>query len=584
MEGRRMDFSSMDIERKTFDTTRKGGFDREQVVGYLRELAKVMGRLHSESTTGVRRINDLERELTQARLKADEASKSFLFAAEMKQRLLAEAETRALEILQGAHADMGADDPAGTAAADLGVVRRRSGVESDEAADAAGSLGVDQADDRVDDGAILESARAEAAEIVASARGEAGEVTAAADEYVAKVHAEADRILEEAQLLLANAGEGSTDPEAANADGLVAEARIAAERLVHAAEEENAQAFAAHEARLEQARNAAEQARNEARAEVEERLAAAVEVERQASGLLAEAGEQATSLLEEAGERAARLKEEAEAALDAAKRAEDEAVRLNQEADAERVAAALSAEEAAKLRDGLEADRAQAAEDRDAARVARERAEQLAGAAEDREREADRAVARSEARLDASVAESRKMTGDAASEAAELRNAGREKAKELETAAIADAEKRLRAAKAEAAGIISRAENEAAAIFTESRARHEAATAKLRDLDRLVEQVHQRAAGPDAEDDTEIVILLQEARESAAGVKAQIRLPDGPEDDDKATSGDEKMSRYERRSAGLPHLGDEASGSVLSDMGSLRRTESEGKHRRRRPK
>ena len=57
---------------------------------------------------------------------------------------------------------------------------------------------------------------------------------------------------------------------------------------------------------------------------------------------------------------------------------------------------------------------------------------------------------------------------------------------------------------------------------------------------------------------------------------------DSPDDDDE--SGAKQQSRYKRQSAGLPHLGDEATTNVLTDMGSLRSAEDGKSRRRRTPK
>jgi uncharacterized protein YcbX len=120
-------------------------------------------------------------------------------------------------------------------------------------------------------------------------------------------------------------------------------------------------------------------------------------------------------------------------------------------------------------------------------------------------------------------------------------------------------------------------------MLKDGRERHSRASAKLVELDRMLDEVNQRVADAGVEGDPEIVVLLQEARSSADGVEAQVWLRDDTDDD--ADQGDSvQLSRYERRSAGLPHLGDEASSKLLSEMSSLRRSESDGKPRRRRSK
>lgn len=120
-----MELSSMDVERKTFRGARRGGFDRDEVSDYLRRVARVLGKLESNLSVSQRHSNELERQLGRAREKAEEGSKSFLHAADMKQRLLAEAEVRVAEILEQAHADSGVSDPVAASKRDLEVIKAR---------------------------------------------------------------------------------------------------------------------------------------------------------------------------------------------------------------------------------------------------------------------------------------------------------------------------------------------------------------------------------------------------------------------------------------------------------------------------
>lgn len=121
-----MKISSFDVERRTFDVVRRGGFDRAQVSEFLESVGKLLSTLESELSVSRRHSSELEHRLGRAESKADESSRSFLFAADLKQRLLSAAEVRATEILAKAHTQTGAEDPATVAAEDLDLVRRRS--------------------------------------------------------------------------------------------------------------------------------------------------------------------------------------------------------------------------------------------------------------------------------------------------------------------------------------------------------------------------------------------------------------------------------------------------------------------------
>ena len=75
----------MDVERKTFDVVRRGGFDRDKVADFLRRVAQLLSKLEGELSVSRRRASELEHQLTRAQAQAEESSKSFLFAAELKQ-------------------------------------------------------------------------------------------------------------------------------------------------------------------------------------------------------------------------------------------------------------------------------------------------------------------------------------------------------------------------------------------------------------------------------------------------------------------------------------------------------------------
>ena len=61
-----MELSSMDIERKTFDNSRRGGFDRDQVTEYLLRVARVLAQLESDLSVSHRRADQFQRDLTAA--------------------------------------------------------------------------------------------------------------------------------------------------------------------------------------------------------------------------------------------------------------------------------------------------------------------------------------------------------------------------------------------------------------------------------------------------------------------------------------------------------------------------------------
>jgi DivIVA domain-containing protein len=531
-----MELSSMDVERKAFDTTRKGGFDRDQVTEYLRRVARVLAKAESDLSVSQRHSHELERQLVRARHKAEEGSKSFLFAADMKQRLISEAEVRALEILEEAHIALGAEDTAAAAAADLDVVRHRADMSEDSEAPApvveTDVSGVD----------AVAAAQAEAEEMLAAARTEANRITSAADDYAVEIAADADRALAAARAAVPDVDAGEAGSLRMEAERLIAEAKDEADRLG------------------QDAANARREA-EEAAAEEAERVVAAAKTE--ADRLKAEADQSAKDA-------------EAQAAAAAV-----ESERVLSEA-AELAEASLG--DAREMKELAEAASLAADEDREAARIARERADQLAQAAENREREADRAFAKAEAKIQAAEAQSREMMLAAAAEGEAARKAAADHARQTEKTALDKSDRVLAAARREAASILADAREEADRILAQVRSRQETATAQLRGLGSDFEAIRARtldvAAGEADEED--VVILLDEARERVGGVGSEIWLKG--ENSAAAEHPASQESRYSRRSAGLPRLGDEATSSVLSDMGTLRKTDPEGKSRKRRSK
>lgn len=522
-----MDISSMDVERKTFDTIRKGGFDRDQVSEYLERVARVLSKLESQLSVSRRHSTELQRQVTRAQREAEEGSKSFLFAAELKQRLIGEAEDRAAEILRSAHTSVGTDHPEPATREDLELVRRRSGLPEEDQGPKTTTASPDESVEGASPSAELDAVRAEAREILARANDEAQQIAAAAEERGAAFRAEAEQALEDASRLL----EESTDKDTAIQEEV--------DRLV-------------------------DEAKRESEA-----------VRKDAEKRVAESNQTARKLVEEAGEEAGRIVAEA-----------------HQEGEVIEQKAAATVKEAEELR--VEAENTQEAslEDREAARVARERAETESAEAEENNVEADRilteAQEKAEAKLESAREEENRLLTDSAKEAATLRRSAREQAARLLASTESDRTKALQEAHASAEEILSKARTEAVELLETSRIRHRTAQTKLRDLDRMLDKAHKKmpAVGSSGETETgeEVVILLDEARETADEVHTEVWLTrQKAEETEEKPTRETQESRYARRSAGLPHLGDDAS-RVLGDLDSLRKAEPDGRSRRRRSK
>ena len=516
-----MDISSMDVERKTFGTSRRGGFDRDQVTDYLELVARVLSKLESQLSVSRRHSSELEREVTRAQREADEGSKSFLFAAELKQRLISEAEQRAAEILQSAHSSLGTDDPAPATRQDLDLVRRRSGIAEEGKGSETVTAGANEsAGASASPGAELEAARAQAGEVLARANDEARQMAAAG-------RAEAEQALEEAKRLLSES-----------------------------------------EKKDSATRKDAERSLDEANQESEG-------VRKDAERRVAEANQTARKLAEEPGEEARRIVKEA-----------------HREGEVIEQKAAATVKEADELR--VEAERTEEAslEDREAARAARERADVESEEAEQKNVEADRILAeaqeKADSQLEVAQQKEERITQDAAAEAAALRRSARDQAARLEASTEFDRTRTLEEAQAAAGDILSKARTEALELLEPSRIRHKTAQTKLRDLDRMLEKAQKQmrgvGSGGDGETEEEVVILLEGAREAADEVHTEVwlnrqRVEEGYEEPVRES----QESRYARRSAGLPHLGDEAF-RILGDLESLRKAEPEGRSRRRKSK
>jgi DivIVA domain-containing protein len=550
-----MDLSSMDVERKTFDGTRKGGFDRDQVNEFLGRVAKVLSKLESELSVSRRHASELQRQLDRARREAEEGSKSFLFAAELKQRLLTEAEERATEILQAAHGASGTADPADAVRNDLDLVRRRLGVEDGGAgpevsSPASGELAA----------AELEAARAEAAEILATAQGQADRIVANAATRRDALHGEVEQALGEARQLLLGATEKDAD------------ARAEAQRLLYtAARKEN-------EARklLESAGKKESEARAEANRLIAATQSKAEKIRHDAEGRVGEANQTARKLVEEAGEEARRVVDEArrEGEVILAKAA---AVRT--EVDESKAEVERQQESASGDREAARSARERAEEESEAAQRAKEEAEGVLVAAQAAESEAASAVVVEKEKAD-------RLREEAAAKAEALQKSAKREAARLEASAKQERRRTIEAAHAAAAEILDDARTEADKVLETSRIRHRLAQSKLRDLDAMLEkaqrQIPQTSPADRASGEDQVVVLLDEARDAAEEVKTEVWLKHDVSDESSGAK-EPRGTRYTRRSAGLPHLGEEAT-HVLGKLDSLRTSDSEKKSRRRKSK
>ena len=529
-----MKISSFDVERRTFDVVRRGGFDRAQVSEFLESVGKLLSTLESELSVSRRHSSELEHRLGRAESKADESSRSFLFAADLKQRLLSAAEVRATEILAKAHTQTGAEDPATVAAEDLDLVRRRSGIDADgEDAEAVSSSrpGGDE----------TASARTEAAKILAAAQQQA-------DAMIAEAHQRSDEVRAAAEEVMAGA------------EGTVEDARQEALGQVQATSDEM----------MEQTRAAADSISATTEEELTQRVA---EVSAAADRIMAAAESEAAQAVEVAGRRLAEAQAEADRVSESAASASEEVMAAAQEAR----------REATELRAIAEVAQLAAAEDREAARTARDRADSDGVEVERLQVEVRRNLTEAEEKLAAAEAESERLVSAAQAESARERKAARERSVATYEAAEAESEDIVAAARTEAGAMIGRAGAEVQELLESSRTRQKNALLKLGALDAMVAGLERRADSAARGDDggDNIVIDLRKARVAAQEIGAIVRdAVDSPDDDDE--SGAMQQSRYKRQFAGLPHLGDEATTNVLTDMGSLR-TAEEGKSRRRRP-
>ncbi len=96
------EMSILDITTRTFGSSRRG-YDRDEVDAFLDRVARALQREREELRRAAHRIQDLEDDLEIARVAADKGATTMLRAAEMKQRLLADATDRALQIVRAGY-------------------------------------------------------------------------------------------------------------------------------------------------------------------------------------------------------------------------------------------------------------------------------------------------------------------------------------------------------------------------------------------------------------------------------------------------------------------------------------------------
>jgi DivIVA domain-containing protein len=209
--------SSADVENVEFGTSRRGGYDRTEVTRFLARVAKTLAALESDMAVSRRLNRDYDDRLKTALREAEGSSDSFLLAADLKQKLLTEAEERAAEILSAAHAAVATPDVEAAVQADLDVLQRRSDTGEDSGSD-----------DRVPAASVGEAGGEEPGESIraASERKDAEDLLLAARAEVAAARGESDALKREAQ---------ETLDQAVHA---VAEARAEVESILQAAREE----------------------------------------------------------------------------------------------------------------------------------------------------------------------------------------------------------------------------------------------------------------------------------------------------------------------------------------------------------
>lgn len=245
-----MDMSSEDIGGVEFATVRWGGYDRDEVRRFIAQVAEGFVALEGDLAVSRRLERDCEARLRAALRKSDESSASFLLAADLKQKLLAEAEQRAEEILRAAHRDASSDDVEAAVGADLETLLDRHDPDRDpgDDHDDGVALATEATDETVpeDDATTDAGTRAGHEELLTSTREQLEAARRELDTVktaTAQVRDEADRSLAEARdraesILAAARKEAEKIKEAGTSkvDRLVAAAREDAAELVASAE------------------------------------------------------------------------------------------------------------------------------------------------------------------------------------------------------------------------------------------------------------------------------------------------------------------------------------------------------------
>ena len=563
-----VDLSAAAVERKTFDVVKRKGYDPDQVTAFLHQVADAIDRAEAHVSTLKVRLREVEGQLHDASRRADLASDSFVAVAEVKQVLLAEAERRAAAILAGAYE--GALDPSEVServAAETSDLARAvfAGVAG-EAVSPADHLGVAEAD------ALLEAARRDADKMKAEARA---------------LMEHAEDLMADLQRRAAVADEQPSDA----ADAMLGEAESRAAAIVGRAREEAGHvgddARRTAEEIIEKAKADAalvlERVAEEAAERLEQREASASTPE-DVDGMLADLTAmraQATALVEEASDTAARLEADArERAAGLVADAEDETARLLSDArEQAHVSTAASV-----------------------AHAAHEVAEMRSEAA---------------AMLEEARAEAAAIVARADDEAVDILDQAREDVAlvsgDITRDEIADL---ISGARAEAAKVIADADQEAAAIVAAAHAskpevngssgaaptaleaviamrsalsdRGEAVPSDVEDskakLTRLLAEVRRMEATGQAARRAALRAEVAELKGLVESLEHRLSVSEDPEITvdltDEATTGRrrpssfymdlDRPSRYQTRSAHLPHLGDDADG-VQSSVQSLRK-------------
>jgi cell division septum initiation protein DivIVA len=179
---------STKLNTQSFTTLKKGGYDLQEVHDYLDRLSIEVARIEEQLAISRTRVGELEK-----RIKGDQDAETvvqtaFLAAAEVKSRMLEEAETRAAKIISNAE-------------------------------DAAGSAG------NIDEAAAV-AARQEAQTILIAAKQKLTESDAEANRRIAEANTQAEQILALARRRALTAVGGPGDTAA------VEEARGELQRLV----------------------------------------------------------------------------------------------------------------------------------------------------------------------------------------------------------------------------------------------------------------------------------------------------------------------------------------------------------------